>query len=349
MTQICHIVFFSLLLTRFSIKTANMKFLHNFLTLAVILIITATTHAGSDNKVNQQWQQCVLQAIDSFPQNGGYYTGSKPNDTFKKTAWKGLHQAYQMTLADQRPVLNPSMAQPSFCSSATYCALIKALLLWDTDHKISREAWLFMKPYVGIVDIMNPKGYFQSDGEGFWGRMNGNGPAVAVTIHELKAGFNFTAYRGAKTAECKETPTEQYLTDDEWRNHPIWQQAVPGDFMKIFWNRDDDSGAIIGDNGVKGDLQEHGHSVIFMGIDSDGFVTYWSSNGPGENPAEMGYSIGRCDKTKIQRVVFTRITNPEKFDNVKKMPPKHVNQYIYDLNGKKHSTTKELKKHCGIK
>ena len=317
-----------------------MKFLHNFLTLAVILITTATTHAGSDNRVNQQWQQCVLQAIDSFPQNGGYYTGSKPNDTFKKTAWKGLHQAYQMTLADQRPVLNPSMAQPSFCSSATYCALIKALLLWDTDHKISREAWLFMKPYVGIVDIMNPKGYFQSDGEGFWGRMNGNGPAVAVTIHELKAGFNFTAYRGAKTAECKETPTEQYLTDDEWRNHPIWQQAVPGDFMKIFWNRDDDSGAIIGDNGVKGDLQEHGHSVIFMGIDSDG---------PGENPAEMGYSIGRCDKTKIQRVVFTRITNPEKFDNVKKMPPKHVNQYIYDLNGKKHSTTKELKKHTGIK
>jgi hypothetical protein len=86
-----------------------------------------------------------------------------------------------------------------------------------------------------------------------------------------------------------------------------------------------------------------------MGIDDQGFVTYWSSNGPGENPAEMGYSIDRCDKTKIQRVVFTRITNPEKFDNAKKMPPKHTNQYIYDLNGKKHSTTKELKKHCGIK
>ena len=85
------------------------------------------------------------------------------------------------------------------------------------------------------------------------------------------------------------------------------------------------------------------------GIDDEGFVTYWSSNGPGDNPAEMGYGMGRCDKTKIQRVVFTRITNPEKFDNVKKMPPKHTNQYIYDLNGKKHSTTKELKKHCGIK
>ncbi|MBR5638802.1 MAG: hypothetical protein IKW83_03455 [Muribaculaceae bacterium] len=305
--------------------------------------------AGDDNKINQEWQRCVLAAVDSFPQNGGYYTGAKPNDTFKKTAWKGLHQAYQMTLADPWPVIDLQQAQPSFCSSATYLALVKALLMWDKDHKISREAWLAMKPFVGIVDNMNPQGYYQSDGEGFWGRMNGNGPAVAVTIHELKAGYNFTAYRGAKTDACKEEPNERYLTDDEWRNLPIWQQAKPGDFMKIFWNRDDDSGAKIGDNGNKGDLQEHGHSVIFMGIDSEGYVTYWSSNGPGENPAEMGYGMGRCDKTKIQRVVFTRITNPEKFDNAKKIVPKNVNQYIYDLNGKKHSTTKELKKHCGIK
>ena len=317
--------------------------------ITVIVFLQMGVHAANDNKVNEQWQQCVLEAVDAFPHNGGYYTGARPNDTFKKTAWKGLHQAYKMTLADQRPEMDLQLAQPSFCSSATYCALIKALLLWDKDHKISREAWLAMKPFVGIVDNMNPQGYYQSDGEGFWGRMNGNGPAVAVTIHELKAGYNFTAYRGAKTEACKETPDERYISDEEWRNNPVWQQAVPGDFMKIFWNRDDDSGAIIGDNGVKTDLQEHGHSVIFMGIDDEGFVTYWSSNGPGDNPAEMGYSIGRCDKTKIQRVVFTRITNPEKSDNATKMPPKHTNQYIYDLNGKKHSTTKELKKHCGIK
>ena len=325
-----------------------MRLLNHLIAIAVIFA-AATAAAGNDNKLNQQWQQCVLAAIDSFPHNGGYYTGYRSNETFRKTAWNGLQQAYQMTLADPRPVIDLKLAQPSFCSSATYLALVKALLMWDKDHRISREAWLAMKPFVGIYDNLNTQGYFQSDGEGFWGRMNGNGPAVAVTIHELKAGYSFSAYRGAKTAECKETPSERYLTDDEWRSQPIWQQAQPGDFMKIFWNRDDDSGAIIGDNGNKDDLQEHGHSVIFMGIDSDGLVTYWSSNGPGENPALMGYGMGRCDKTKIQRVVFTRITNPERFDNAKKMPPKHTNQYIYDLNGKKHSTTKELKKHTGIK
>ncbi len=322
---------------------------HFLVSIFISLAIAPFAIADNDNKINQEWQQCVLAAVDSFPINGGYYTGASPNETFKKTAWKGMHQAYKMALSDPWPMLDLKLAQPSFCSSATYLALIKALLLWDKEHKISREAWLAMKPFVGIVDNMNPQGYYQSDGEGFWGRMNGNGPAVAVTIHEMKAGYNFTAYRGAKTNACKETPDERYLTDDEWRNHPVWQQAQPGDFMKIFWNSNDDSGAIIGDNGIKGDLQEHGHSVIFLGIDNEGYVTYWSSNGPGDNPADMGYSTGRCDKTKIQRVVVSRILFPEKFDNAKKIVPKNVNQYIYDLNGKKHSTTKELKKHTGIK
>ena len=315
----------------------------------MLLVTALTTRAGNELKVNPEWQRCILAAVDSFPHNGGYYTGGKPNDKFKKTAWKGLHQAYRMTLADSRPVFNQEMAQPSFCSIATYAVLIKALLMWDTQGKISREAWLYMKPFVGIVDVMNPEGFFHSDGEGFWGRMNGNGPAVAVTVNELKAGVNFTAYRGAKTAANKEKPTEEYLSDEQWRNHEVWQKAVPGDLMKIFWNRDDDSGAIIGDNGVKGEPQEHGHSVIFMGIDDEGMVNYWSSNGPGSEPEKMGYGMGRCDKTKIQRVVFTRILYPEKFDRVKNMPPKQVNRYIYDLNGKKHSTTGELKKHIGAK
>ena len=133
----------------------------------------------------------------------------------------------------------------------------------------------------------------------------------------------------------------------------MWQHAMKGDFMKIFWNKNEskgsDCGAIIGCNDVKGDDQEAGHSVIFMGYTPDGKVTYWSSNGPGEHPELLGYSIGTCDKTDIQRVVFTRITHPERFNEVKNIAPKNVNQYLYDLNGKKHSNTAELKRQCGIK
>lgn len=303
--------------------------------------------------INAEWQSAVVSAIDSFPSLGGYYTGGKPNALFTTTTWQGLHAAYIMGKSDRRPYFNPQKAQPSFCSSATYSALIKALTMWDTHGVICTKAWRNMKPYVGIADDINTRGIGQDDGEGFWGRANANGPSIAVLVHELKAGFSYTGYRGAKSDRNKESDTEPYLTDDEWRADPVWQHAVKGDFIKIFWNRNDskgcDSGAIIGCNSNKYDDQEAGHSVIFMGYTQDGKVTYWSSNGPGEHPEQMGYSIGVCDKTAIQRVVITRITHPERFDAVKNISPKHRNQYLYELNGIRHSTTAELKQQCGIK
>lgn len=303
--------------------------------------------------LNVQWQKTILAAIDSFPSHGGYYTGGKPNGLFTTTTWQGLHAAFHMGKNDRRPYFNPAEAQPSFCSSATYSALVKALTMWDKKGVISAKAWRNMKPYVGIVDDINTKGIGQNDGEGFWGRANANGPSIAVLINELKAGFSYTGFRGAKSERNKETETEEYLSDDAWRAHPVWAHAVKGDFLKIFWDRNNtrgkDCGAIVGCNDVKGDDQEAGHSVIFMGYTPDGKVTYWSSNGPGEHPEQMGYSIGTCDKTDIQRIVITRITHPERFDAVKNMNPKDVNQYLYDLNGNKHSTTAELKMQCGIK
>ena len=304
------------------------------------------------DKVNERWQQAVLTAIASFPEHGGYYTGGKPNALFAKTTWRGLNDAYQMTANDERPRFDPWQAQPSFCSSATYSVLIKALLIWDTKHKIKREAWVNMKPYVGIADELNPEGMGQDDGVGFWGRANANGPGLGVLIRELKAGYSFTAYRGAKSERNKETPDERYLTDAEWCALNVWGRAVPGDLMKIFWNRNEsrgsDSGAIIGCNDDRSADQEAGHSVIFMGCKGD-TVTYWSSNGPGEHPELMGYSMGRCHKNAIQRVVFTRITRPERFNNARRIPPTGVNQYLSDLNGVRHSTTAEMLRQLGIK
>ena len=315
-----------------------------------VLCMSGSLRAG--DKVNEQWQRAVLAAIDSFPEHGGYYTGGRPNALFAKTAWRGLHDAYQMTVSDERPRFDAWQAQPSFCSSATYSVLIKALLIWDTGHKIKHEAWVNMKPRVGIADEFNPEGLGQDDGVGFWGRANANGPGLGVLIRELKAGYSFTAYRGAMSERNKEMPNERYLTDAEWCALEVWDRAVPGDLMKIFWNRNEsrgsDSGAIIGCNDDRNADQEAGHSVIFLGCKDD-TVTYWSSNGPGEHPELMGYSMGRCHKNAIQRVVFTRITRPERFNNARKMAPTNVNAYLSDLNGKRHSTTAEMLRQLGIK
>ena len=49
----------------------------------------------------------------------------------------------------------------------------------------------------------------QADGVGIWGRANANGPGFSKLVHDLQAGINFT--------------------------EP--EKAVPGDFLKLFWNK----------------------------------------------------------------------------------------------------------------
>ncbi|RFC45217.1 MAG: hypothetical protein DVB28_000650 [Verrucomicrobia bacterium] len=84
------------------------------------------------------------------------------------------------------------------------------------------------------------------------------------------------------------------------------KQAKPGDFMKIFWNE-----------GIG--ASERGHSVIFMGTGSTNgqeMVSFWSSNQPG------GYGTKEVPRSKIQRVVFSRLESPEKLAEVAKLPEK---------------------------
>lgn len=212
------------------------------------------------------WNECVLAAVDSFPERGGYYTGGRPNADFSKTTIQALNEAFQMDSADNRPSFTPALAQPSFCSSATYAVLIKALLMWDTDNNISREAWENMRPLAT-----------EDDGFGFWGRANANGPGLGVLVHELGAGNSIAAFRGAYSERNRESDNERYLSDEEWAADSVWDKATPGDFMKLFWNRNpsgSDSGAVIGCNNVAGDDQERGHSVVFLGYEPNGDIRY---------------------------------------------------------------------------
>ena len=78
--------------------------------------------------------------------------------------------------------------------------------------------------------------------------------------------------------------------------------------MKIFWN--DSIGA-----------SERGHSVIFLGVDSakgEETVSFWSSNQPG------GYGSKQVPRSKIKRMLFSRLEHPERLENVAKLPAKDV-------------------------
>lgn len=330
----------------------------NIAAMSALLLAAASNTANADNKyerVNAEWQKAVEAAIDSFPANGGYYMGRNSNAQFRRTAWRAMNETFGMQPTDSQPRLDVSAATPSFDDMAIYLALLKSIQLWDAGdgrQDVPNLSWFSMKPFCGVTDVINNQGYTQTDGEGLWGMAKANGPGIAVIVKELDAGFSFMGYRGAKTGKYREDKDELYLTDEEWTADPVWSQARKGDFMKIFWNCNEntgsDCGAIIGDNGKPGEEQECSMNAIFMGYDGDGNVMYWSSNDNKSNPANGGYGVAVCRRTDIQRVVFTRITEPEKFAEAKKWRASKVHKWLKEIGGKRHGTGKELKKQCGI-
>jgi len=320
------------------------KYLKCFSIGIVMCLITLLIGGAScpDTKKLSLWNESVLKSMEQFNDKGGYYTGSKHTEDFPQTTWEGMDSAYQLDTDIQVPVIDVDKARPSFCSSATYMLLVRSLLTWNTSQKesaISRQAWVNLKPYTiekrhSYGNVIQEK---QDDGFGAWGRANATGPGFAVLVNELNAGKNY--YIGSRS--------EYSNSDDYYR---AWEQAKRFDFLKIFWN----DGIGCDDNNSLGD--ERGHMVLFLdrtvSYDKNGnrddIIYYWSSNGS-KPDINAGYSIAKCRVSNVTRAVITRITHPENFNNAASLEPNNKQQWLSDLNGKKHGTVEELKKECGIK
>ncbi len=83
-------------------------------------------------------------------------------------------------------------------------------------------------------------------------------------------------------------------------NFTDWEKAQPGDFLKIWWNEH-----------IGG--REHGHHVVYLGHDETS-VRYWSSNQPN------GYGEKTIPRSKCRRILFTRVTIPQKVTRVTSLP-----------------------------
>ncbi|MEO6872237.1 MAG: hypothetical protein ABI233_08480 [Chthoniobacterales bacterium] len=185
----------------------------------------------------------------------------------------------------------PGSASPSYCSGATYLVFMKTIeALRDRgDLKLDYET----------LDALMIRG--QRDGQGIWGRWNANGPGTARLFSELGIGRNF---------------------DD-------FEEAEPGDFMKIFWSPE------VG-------REEHGHSVIFLGMEKKmglDYVRYWSSNIP------FGYGEKTVPPTKIVHAIFSRLYAPEKLSNIANAP--RVDSYLASLL-RVRSSYAEAREKCGF-
>jgi len=112
------------------------------------------------------------------------------------------------------------------------------------------------------------------------------------------------------------------------KNFTNYADAKPGDFMKIFWTD------AVGRN-------ERGHSVVFLGLSKAGeveTVRFWSSNKPG------GFGEKEVPKSKIARVIFSRLESPARIADVAKLPKK--DSYLASLL-RKESSFAEAKKMVG--
>ena len=185
----------------------------------------------------------------------------------------------------------PSQASPSFCSGATYLVFIRTI------EALRARAQLQLD-YSTLERLIIRD---QHDGEGIWGRWNANGPGTARLFHELQLGRNFDNF----------------------------DQAKPGDFMKIFWSRQ------VGRN-------EHGHSTIFLGIENhlDGqYVRYWSSNVP------SGYGEKTVPRSKIAYAIFSRLQTPANLARINSAP--FVDRYLASLL-RIRSSIAEASAKCGL-
>jgi hypothetical protein len=185
----------------------------------------------------------------------------------------------------------PSAASPSFCSGATYLVFIRTIEALRARGELHLD--------FATLDQLIIRD--QHDGEGIWGRWNANGPGTARLFHELGLGRNFDNF----------------------------DQAKPGDFLKIFWSRQ------VG-------RSEHGHSTIFLGTENRlgvEYVRYWSSNIP------SGYGEKSVQRSKIAYAIFSRLQTPANLTQINDAPL--VDSYLASLLRKRSSFAEATQK-CGL-
>lgn len=140
--------------------------------------------------VETNLNQMVLDQLPQMPHGGGYATTTE--------ATGKLTEAVKAVSTGTGLSLKPNLAQPSYCSGATYLVFLKVVDQLVKTKRLQLPAKLQQSLAVTR----------QLDGVGVWGRWNANGPGTARFFYELGLGRNFVGL----------------------------EHARPGDFLKVWWN-----------------------------------------------------------------------------------------------------------------
>jgi len=169
--------------------------------------------------------QLVLNAIQEFPEGGGYATTGP--------AFARLSDAVKINSG--RLMIDASNAKPSFCSSATYLVFVSVL------DRLNR---------LGEITVTNEAMekllvQSQSDGVGIWGRWNANGPGTARLFHELNIGKNFSSFDEAKAGDFLKIFWNENIGSKERGHSVIYlgrSTAADGTEAVRFWSSNQGAG-----------------------------------------------------------------------------------------------------------
>ncbi len=233
----------------------------------VTLVLLGAIYPG----IAADYNQLIVERIEKMPRGGTYgrYRRELPEsqrfDELYQTV-EDLGGALQVGLSGQLTVKPAKAARYSFCSSATYLLFCDVVSVAGLQRVFTKELSREMADVGDKVSVIHGK----MDGVGIFGHWNANGPGTAVLFERLDLGSNFSAF----------------------------DEATPGDFMKIFWNESIGKG-------------ESGHLVVYLGLNSAGDqVKVWSSNLLNDDDSQ-GYGTMWVERERIKRVIFSRLERPE--------------------------------------
>ncbi len=218
----------------------------------------------------------ILKELESMSAGGTYaaYRKDLPEEHRFDDLYRTVDHLDKAISVDRngRLSVKPNKAADfSFCSSATYLLFCKVI------EQLQKNGDVVSSPELSraLADVGDTKDVIggRLDGIGIFGHWNADGPGTAVLFERLNLGRNFSSF------------------DD----------ARPGDFLKIFWNE------FIG----KG---ERGHLVVYLGRnESKTAIEVWSSNLQNSD-GSSGYGRMWIEKDRIKRALFSRLENPENLE-----------------------------------
>lgn len=164
------------------------------------------------------WWKAIQGAIMDIQRGGagGYSTSDR--------AKEALVASFQWNERQKRPMFNPQVAKPSFCSGAVYVALLSGILRWEENNRrrvISEKAWQALLPKM------------VADGVGPWGYANANGPGFALLVHRLGAGVNFTDWKMARPSDVMKIWWTDEIGGKE-RGHIVFLVKDEGDVVQVW-------------------------------------------------------------------------------------------------------------------